>query len=209
MENNLIIEGLELMGQQLQNKVKYLGEGVRLFPMCKMIHPGNAFLDDHCQLFDFVFIDAGEELKIGKYSTLTWYVLIEGGAKTFIGDRVFLGPGTKVLTSTYKLNGYYTVEHLPGDCGATTYGDIIIENDAYIGANCTILPGSKIGEGAVVGANALVKGTLEPWTIYVGSPCKAIGKREKPTEERQKLIEQLNWDMHYSFPCEMALNKEK
>ena len=43
-------------------------------------------------------------------TTVTISLLDEGGAETIIGDRVFLGPGTKVLNSTYKLNGYPTYE---------------------------------------------------------------------------------------------------
>ncbi|WP_170270155.1 acyltransferase [Heliorestis acidaminivorans] len=190
------LEGLEFMGNNFKDKLKFCGEGVRLYPLCKMIRAQNAELDNHCQIFDYVFIDAGKSLKIGKYSTLTWNVLIEGGAKTRIGDRVFLGPGTKLLTSTYKIHGYYTVEHLPEGCQETDYGDIEIEDDAYIGANCTIMPGVKIGEGAVVGVNSLVKRDLEPWTVYIGSPCRAIGKREKPTEERQIALQQIDWSKH-------------
>lgn len=194
-----MINGGELMGECLASKVRYCGKGVRFYPLCKMIHAENAELDDNCQLFDFVFIDAGESLKIGKYSTLTWNVLIEGGAKVSIGDRVFLGPGTKVLSSTYKLNGYFSVEHLPEGCGEIDYGDIVIEDDAYIGANCSIMPGSIIGEGAVVGANALVKGKLEPWTIYVGTPCKAIGKRTPPTPERREKIKDIDWQNKFGM----------
>ena len=196
MEENMTIEGIQFMGENLRKQLKFCGEGVRLYPLCKMIRAKNALLDNNCQLMDFVFIDAGKSLRIGKYSTLTWYVLIEGGANTFIGDRVFLGPGTKVLTSTYELNGYYAIEHVPEECRATRYGDIAIKDDAYIGANCTILPGVTIGEGAVVGANALVNKDLEPWGIYVGSPCKKIGERVKPTAERQEAIKQVDWSNH-------------
>lgn len=97
----------DLMGDNLRDKIKYVGEGVSIYPMFKMIHPQNAEIDDHCRLFDFAFIDAGKSLKIGKYSLVTWHCLIEGGANTYIGDRVFIGPGSKVLTSTYELDGYY------------------------------------------------------------------------------------------------------
>ena len=190
----LKINGLEIMGENLRNKVKFCGENTRLYPLCKMIHAGKAILEDHCQLFDYVFIDAGERLRIGKYSTLTWQVLIEGGAKTDIGHRVFLGPGTKVLTSTYEFDGYYAIEHLPGDAGKIRYGDIVIEDDVYIGANCTILPGTIIHEGALVGANSLVQGELKPWTVYVGTPCKAIRERIKPTDERKQIIESMDWE---------------
>ena len=195
--NNLELVGLDIMGDNLRSKVKYCGEGVRLYPLCKIIHPETAELDDHCQIFDYVFIDAGTKLQLGKYSTVTWHCLIEGGADTIIGDRVFLGPGTKVLNSTYKLNGYYTVEHLPGDCNEIDFGSIEICDDAYIGAGCTILPNSYIGEGAVVGSNSLVKGKLEPWTIYVGTPCKPIGKRVPPTAERTEQLQEVDWTKHF------------
>jgi len=196
MEGNYQLDGVQFMGENIRESLKFCGKDVRLYPLCKMIRAKNAELDNNCQLMDFVFIDAGKSLKIGKYSTLTWYCLIEGGANTYIGDRVFLGPGTKVLTSTYKLNGYYAIEHIPEECRGTDYGDITIKDDAYIGANCTILPGVTIGEGAVVGANALVNKDLEPWGIYVGSPCKRIGERQKPTLERQEKIKEVNWDNH-------------
>jgi acetyltransferase-like isoleucine patch superfamily enzyme len=196
MDNSLGLNGLEFMGENVKSHLKFCGSDVNLYPLCKMIRAKNAELDNNVQIFDFVFIDAGKSLKIGKYSTLTWNVLIEGGANTYIGDRVFLGPGTKILTSTYKINGYFTVEHLPNGCNAIKYGDIVINDDAYLGANVTVMPGVTIGEGSVIGVNSLVNKDLEPWTIYIGSPCRAIGKRERPTKERQTGIEEIDWSNH-------------
>ena len=194
MHQNL--EGLELMGKNLTNKLKFCGKGVRLYPLCKMIRAENAELDNNCQIFDNVFIDAGKRLRIGKYTTLTWGVLIEGGAETYLGDRVFLGPSTKLLTSTYKIQGFYTAEHLPEGCQETEYGDITIKDDAYLGANCTVMPGITIGEGAVVGSNSLVTKDLEPWGIYVGTPCKKIGEREKPSIDKVEKLNAVDWSNH-------------
>jgi len=83
------LDGLQFMGENLRDKVKYCGEGVKFYPLCKMIHPSTAELDDHCQIMDYAFIDSGESLKLGKYSTVTWHCIIKGGAKTIIGDRDF------------------------------------------------------------------------------------------------------------------------
>lgn len=185
---NMNIKGLDFMGENIKKRLKKVGKDVRLYPLCKMIRAENTILDDNCQIFDNVFIDSGKSLFIGKYSTLTWGVIIEGGAETYIGNRCFVGPGSKLLTSTYKLNGFFTVEHLPDGCQETHYGNIYLDDDSYIGANCTIMPGVKIGEGAVVGANALVNKDLEPWGIYVGSPCKRVGTREKPDKEKYEKI---------------------
>lgn len=194
---NYNVEGVHLMGDNLKSLVKYFGQGVRFYPLFKMIHPQNGEFDDYCQIMDFVFIDAGKSFKIGKFSTITWHCLIEGGANTFIGNRVFIGPGSKILTSTYELDGYYAIEHIPESCRATRYGDIIIHDDAYIGANSTVLPGITIGEGAVVGANSLVNRNLKPWGIYYGNPIKLIGWREKPTDERRSIIESMDWTKNF------------
>ncbi len=187
------MEGLEYMGEHIRTTLKHCGNDVRLYPLCKIIRAQNASLYDNCQIFDFVFIDAGSSLQIGKYSTIAWQVIIEGGANTVIGNRVFIGPGSKILTSTLKINGFFTIEHLPAGCHEIAYGDIVIEDDAYVGASCTILPGVTIGKGAVVGANSLVTKNLEPWGIYVGSPAKKIGTREQPTAEKQVKIIDIDW----------------
>ena len=192
------LTGLELMGDNLRKTIKYIGGGVVLYPLCKIIRSQNAEIDDYTRILDFVYIDAGKSLKIGKHSMITWHTIIEGGASTYIGDRVFIGPGSKILTSTYKIHGFYSAEFIPNECHEIEYGDISIFNDAYIGASCTIMPGVTIGEGAVVGANALVTKDLESWGIYVGTPAKKIGEREKPTEEMtQKLMNEVDWSRHY------------
>jgi acetyltransferase-like isoleucine patch superfamily enzyme len=190
------LDGIDLMGKNIAGKVKFCGEGVRLYPLCKMIHCQNAELDNYCQIMDYAFIDAGKSLQIGKYSTITWHCLLEGGANIKIGDRVFIGPGTKILSSTYELDGFYAIEHIPIQCRQTRFGDITINDDAYIGANSVVLPGVTIGEGAVVGACSLVNRNLKPWGVYFGNPVKLVGERERPTEERKKILESLDWSKH-------------
>jgi virginiamycin A acetyltransferase len=56
-------------------------------------------------------------------------------------------------------------------------GDTIVGNDVWIGQNATILPGAKIGDGVIIGANSMVGGTVEPYSIVVGNPAKTIKKR--------------------------------
>jgi acetyltransferase-like isoleucine patch superfamily enzyme len=51
---------------------------------------------------------------------------------------------------------------------------VIIEYDVWIGASATILPGVKIGKGAIIGAGAIVTKNVEPYTVVAGIPAKAI-----------------------------------
>lgn len=192
------LTGIEFMGDNLRRSLKYCGKGVVLYPLCKMIRSEHAEIDDYTRILDNAFIDAGRSLRIGKHSMITWFTLIEGGACTTIGDRVFVGPGTKILTSTYEIDGYYSAEFVPDECHKIRYGDVMIHDDAYIGAECIIMPGVTVGEGAVAGANTLVNRDLEPWGIYVGSPCKKIGTRKRPPASMEEALKtKVDWGKHF------------
>lgn len=197
MNNIGKIELTEYMGDYVKNKLAYCGRNVRLYPLCKIINPEFCKIDDESKILDFTFID-GKEVSIGKYSIITWHCLIEGRMKTIIGDRCFIGPGTKILSSTYKFHGLFTCEFLPDSCHDTEWGDVIINDDAYIGANSVIMPGVTIGEGAIVGSNAFVNKDLDPWGIYVGSPVRKVGERKKPSDELRSIVEnEFDWSRHF------------
>jgi virginiamycin A acetyltransferase len=80
-------------------------------------------------------------------------------------------------------------------------GDTIIGNDVWIGQNATILPGVKIGDGAIIGTKSVVGSDVEPYTIVAGNPAKIIRKRFD--EELIELMLKLKW---WDFPVE-EINK--
>ena len=55
---------------------------------------------------------------------------------------------------------------------------VIIGSDVWLAANVTVLKGSKISDGAVIGAKSLVKGEIPENAIAVGIPAKVIKQRE-------------------------------
>ena len=55
--------------------------------------------------------------------------------------------------------------------------DIIVEEDVWCGANVTLLSGSHIGRGAVIGANTLVNKTIPPYAVVVGTPARIIASK--------------------------------
>jgi virginiamycin A acetyltransferase len=61
----------------------------------------------------------------------------------------------------------------------------------WIGQNAVILPGVHIGDGAIIGANAVVGSYIPPYTIAVGNPARAI--RKKFDEEMISLLEKFSW----------------
>lgn len=72
-------------------------------------------------------------------------------------------------------------------------GDTIIGSDVWIGTEALIMPGVKIGHGAVIGSRALVAKDVEPYAIVGGNPAKPIKKRFSD-EEIAMLLEMAWWD---------------
>ena len=174
------IQGYELMGDNVRDKLKKCGEGVRIHPLSKICVPEVIELGDYCRIGDFVFIWGGLGVRVGKYSDIQVHSVIWGGGETIIGDYVSVAVGTVLLTAVYShKEGLRMVDHLPEGQTKTLFGKLVIENDVYIGANCTIMPDVTIGEGAIIGAGSFVNKNIEPWSINVGSPCKKIGERPK------------------------------
>ena len=61
-------------------------------------------------------------------------------------------------------------------------GDIIVNEDVWIGANVTLLQGSCLGRGSEIGAGSVVRGKVPPYSVVIGNPCKIVGFRFTPEE---------------------------
>ena len=70
-------------------------------------------------------------------------------------------------------------------------GNTVIGNDVWIGQNAVILPGVRIGDGAIIGANSVVGSDVDPYTIVVGNPAKVLRKRFD--DELIDLMLRLKW----------------
>jgi acetyltransferase-like isoleucine patch superfamily enzyme len=85
-----------------------------------------------------------------------------------IGDRVSIAPRVTLVTSSHP-NHSRTRGFAP-----VAAGPIVIENDAWLGAGCVILPGVRIGRGAVVGANSVVVHDVAPLHVVAGQPARTV-----------------------------------
>lgn len=135
---------------------------------------------------------------VGKNVTLYPGVMLHGEGDIYIGDNTFLGNNTVV----YSEKGH--VVHIGANCmiapmcyitntdhntalmspeqpmnkSGVVCADTYIEDDVWLAAYATVLRGSRIHSGAVVGAKALVKGEIEKNSIVGGIPAKTIKYRE-------------------------------
>lgn len=75
-------------------------------------------------------------------------------------------------------------------------GDTIIGNDVWIGTNVTIMPGVKVGDGAIIASNATVTKDVAPYSIVGGNPAKEIKKRFSDAKIEELLaLQWWNWDL--------------
>jgi acetyltransferase-like isoleucine patch superfamily enzyme len=60
--------------------------------------------------------------------------------------------------------------------------DVIVHEDAWLAANVTLLAGTNVGRGAIVGAGSVCRSNIPPYAIVIGNPAKVVGFRFKPEE---------------------------
>ena len=126
----------------------------------------------------------------------------------FIGDKLIVGKFCQIgknvefimnganhqmnSISTYPFYIFKGWEQEPPKKEDLPYkGDTVIGNDVWIGQNATFLPGVHVGDGCIIGANAVVASDIPPYSVVVGNPAKVIRKRFD--DEMIKLLEKLEW----------------
>lgn len=111
----------------------------------------------------------GRKVYLGDRNVINFGCLLDGRRYAIrTGNDVSIGPEAAILT----------LGHDPQSPDfADKGGEVFIGDRAWICFRAVVLPGVRIGEGAVVGAGSVVTKDVEAFTIVAGSPARAIGKR--------------------------------
>lgn len=129
-----------------------IGEGTRLAAPPK-INGGDALFSN---------------LVIGKDCSIEVDCVFDLEERLTVGDRVTIGPGVMILTSTHELD---IREHR---AGAVQRSPVNIGDGAWLGARCTILPGVTVGAGSVVNPGSVVNKDVVPHTRVGGIPATQL-----------------------------------
>lgn len=97
---------------------------------------------------------------------------IFGNGNVTIGNNVVIATDAVILTGNHNYEG----DEIPYDDGYNPR-PVIIEDFVWIGVRVTILPGTKIGEGAIIQAGSVVHGEIPPYSIAGGNPAKVFKMR--------------------------------
>jgi lipopolysaccharide O-acetyltransferase len=111
-------------------------------------------------------------------------------------DRVTIGPhllcGSRVLIADhahgeYGDGGGSDPEVPPAQRPLRSAGPVVIGKNVWLGDGVAVLPGAVIGDGCILGANAVVTGNIPPRTIAVGSPAKPVRRWDTETRTWRRL----------------------
>mgnify|MGYP002784345987 CR=1 FL=1 len=153
------------------------------------------------QIGSHVAIDTGfyltTQADIGSYVHLGPYITVVGGAnsKWIVGDFATVAAGCRIIAGSDRFNGAgFTSVTVPEQYrDEVKYSTIRIGRFAGVGTNAVIMPGVELAEGCVIGANSLVTGHTEPWTVYYGSPARPI--RSRPKERMLQFARELGYQV--------------
>lgn len=187
IRNRIFFLAKIILGENIYNKVKKIKiffnknsnykEKISIKKTAVIEDKKNVKIDKGVEIGDGVIIKAfSAPIEIGEFTQINPFTVIYGHNSIFIGKNVMIAPHCMIASGNHDFEQTDTPMRFAGNL---TRGPIIIEDNVWIGANCTITDGVKIGHDAVVGANSLVNKDVQPYDIVGGVPAKVIKNRLK------------------------------
>lgn len=127
-----------------------------------------------------------ERLVIGKYCA------IAAGTRFLMAGAAHPDMGVSTFPFT-MFGGSWAERTLDLVTGMPSRGDTVIGNDVWIGYQALIMPGVRIGDGAIVAAGAVVTADVEPYTVVGGNPARPIRRRYEDADV-ERLLRAAWWD---------------
>lgn len=160
-----LVEDLQDYAAELVGQVP--SHAIRLWwyrHVCRARIGQHSSIHRHCRMYH------PNRIRIGNHSVINYGVLLDGRQGLYIGDNVSISEGTVILTLGHDVDDpEFALKGAP----------VTIEDYVFVGAYARILPGVTIGEGAVVGAGAVVTRDVAPYTVVGGVPAHYIRDRAR------------------------------
>jgi acetyltransferase-like isoleucine patch superfamily enzyme len=132
-----------------------------------------------CRLGEGIVVSHKHLLSLGDRVGIKAVHINASGGVT-IGNDCLIGPGVKIWSANHRVQDPDVLIFAQG----YDHAPVVLEEDVWLGANAVVLPGVRIGRGAVVAAGAVVTKDVPPMTVVGGVPAKPIGLRAGQGHER-------------------------
>ena len=139
-----------------------IGNDVRIGANCSISTYNNHFNYKHTPL-----------MTIGDRSKITGKARITCAQKIVIEEDVLIASGVYITDHNHGMN---PIDNVSYSYQSLQCKEVVIGKGVWIGERVCILPGAKIGEKSIIGANSVVTGEIPPYCIAVGIPARVIKK---------------------------------
>ncbi|MCL1473194.1 Vat family streptogramin A O-acetyltransferase [Argonema antarcticum] len=195
------------------------------YPDPKVLHPmagfpqvcfiKNIVSNPNIIIGDYTYYDDPEDSEYFERNVLYHYPFI--GDKLIIDKFCAIAKNVKFIMNgaNHKISGFSTYpfnifgngwERVKPELSELPFkGDTVIGNDVWIGYEAVIMPGVKIGDGAIIAAKSVVTKDVKPYTIVGGNPAQVI--RQRFADEIINVLLEIawwNWDIE-----KITINLEK
>ncbi|MCC6332780.1 MAG: acyltransferase [Myxococcales bacterium] len=151
--------------------VDSVGQGVRTLGRPRIDNLGFMSIGAHTLLRSVnvpVELATGRDgrLEVGEACSINYGASLGALARVQLGRRCRLGPYVMIVDSEFH-DAYERAKHpLPRP--------VVLEDDVWVGAKASVLPGVTVGRGAIIGTGAVVTHDVEPFTVVAGVPAKVV-----------------------------------
>lgn len=143
---------------------------------CRVLRPWALSLGERCTLEDDVYckiVDDSARVAIGGHVFVGRGAQFDVQRSISVGDHTVIAPGAFLVDHDHGLRADLRIDQQPCEAGAVAIG-----RDVWIGARAVILAGVSVGDGAVIGAGAVVTRDVPPLGVAAGVPARVIGWRK-------------------------------
>ena len=128
----------------------------------------NSILAVHCNHEKYGNIKIGNNVTIGEYAHITSLTSIS------IGNNVLLGRRITITDNSHGTSTLADMQRPPLKREVFSKAGVRIADNVWLGDNVVVLPGVSIGEGSIIGANAVVTKSIPPYCVAVGNPARVV-----------------------------------
>lgn len=185
---HLLRERIRVAGARMRVHAYRLAGGRHIDPKClfergvRVDRPWRVRMGERCVIQRDVWLSVGSSsgiLEVGDHTFMGRGVEIEVSLRVRIGHGGLIAPGVYITDHNHQTTLGDAMFERP--CSAAP---VDIGEDVWIGANCVILPGVTIGDGAIVAAGAVVNRDVPPRAIVGGVPARLLRYRRADAEPK-------------------------
>ena len=141
---------------------------VRIDETVKFIGTGKVILRAGVQIRAYTVIELDGYLELGEKSVLGYHNFVQCSGTCIIGKGSLIGPNTVLLASSHQITDIPLIEE------KILKSTLMIGDNVWVSANCTINHGIVLHDNCIVAANSFVNKSVQPNAIVGGAPAKLI-----------------------------------